>query len=74
MMKRMNQVQGLSVAEETSYEEKLELGKKMDVEEIRVGSDASKNGEMAEKTKRNSGEIRVKNFALTENHLGINTF
>ena len=73
-MKRMKQAQGLSVAEETSNEEKLELGKKMDVEEIRAGSDASKNGEMVEKTKRNSGEIRVKNFALTENDLGINTF
>lgn len=67
----MKQVQGLSVAEETSYEEKLELRKKMDVEEIRVGSDASKNEEMVEKTKLNSGEIRVKNFALTENDLGI---
>ena len=68
----MKKVQGLSVAkEETSYEEKLELGKNRDEEEIRLGSDVSKNEEMVEKTKRNSGEIRVRNFALTETDLGI---
>ena len=72
MVCRMKKVQGLSVAEEeTSYEEKLELGKNRDEEEIRLGSDVSKNEEMVEKTKRNSGEIRVRNFALTETDLGI---
>ena len=72
MVCRMKKVQGLSVAkEETSYEEKLEPGKNRDEEEIRLGSDASKNEEMVEKTKRNSGEIRVRNFALTETDLGI---
>ena len=72
MVCRMKKVQGLSVVEEeTSYEEKLELGKNRDEEEIRLGSDVSKNEEMVEKTKRNSGEIRVRNFALTETDLGI---
>ena len=72
MVCRMKKVQGLSVAEEeTSYEEKLELGKNREEEEIRLGSDVSKNEEMVEKTKRNLGEIRVRNFAVTETDLGI---
>ena len=66
----MKEVQGLLVAEERSNEEKLESGKNMDVEEIRAGNDEHKNEEMVEKTKRNAGEIRLRNFALTENDLG----
>ena len=53
------------VAEERSNEEKLETGKNMDVEEITAGNDEYKNEEMVEKTKRNSGKIRLRNFALT---------
>ena len=70
----MKQVQGLNdcMAEERSYEEKLEMGKNIDTEEIRVGNDEHKNKEMEEKTERNSGEIRVRNFALTENDMGKN--
>ena len=56
-----------SKEEEISYEEKLEVGKNIDMEEIEVGNDHHKNEEMAEKTKCSSpgGEIRVRNFALT---------
>ena len=72
-IERMKEVQGLLVAEERSNEEKLESGKNMDVEEIRAGNDEHKNEEMVEKTKRNAGEIRLRNFALTENDLGKNT-
>ena len=64
-IERIKQVQGLLVAEERSNEEKLETGKNMDVEEITAGNDEYKNEEMVEKTKRNSGKIRLRNFALT---------
>jgi len=70
-IERMKEVQGLLVAEERSNEEKLESGKNMDVEEIRAGNDEHKNEEMVEKTKRNAGEIRLRNFALTENDLDV---
>ena len=70
----MKQVQGLLAAEERSNEEKLETGKNMDVEEITAGNDEYKNEEMVEKTKRNSGKKRLRNFALTENDLGINKY
>lgn len=70
-IERKKQVQGLLVAEERSNEEKLETGKNMDVEEITAGNDEYKNEEMVEKTKRNSGKKRLRNFALTENDLDV---